>query len=91
MLEIGVWRGGSLQIWRRYLHPESVIAGIDIDPTARRFDDPSQRVQVRIGGQQDISFLQSVVSELGPFDVILNDGSHTAVGGDRPWWAPSAG
>jgi Methyltransferase domain len=76
MIEIGVWQGGSLQLWRRYLHPESVIVGIDIDPTARRFDDPSQRVHVRIGGQQDISFLQSVVSELGPFDVILDDGSH---------------
>ncbi len=76
MLEIGVARGGSLQMWRRYLHPESVIVGIDIEPHTRRFDEPSQRVHVRIGSQQDISFLQSVVSELGPFDVILDDGSH---------------
>jgi hypothetical protein len=38
---------------------------------------PSQRTHVRIGGQQDISFLQRVVSEFGPFDVILDDGSHT--------------
>ena len=76
MLEIGVARGGSLQMWRRYLHPESVIVGIDIDPDTRRFDDPSQRMHVRIGSQQDISFLSSVVSELGPFDVILDDGSH---------------
>jgi Methyltransferase domain len=76
MIEIGVGRGGSLQVWRRYLHPEAVIVGIDIDPTTRRFDNPSQRLHVRIGDQQDISFLQSVVSELGPFDVILDDGSH---------------
>jgi hypothetical protein len=76
MLEIGVAHGGSLQLWRRYLHPESVIVGIDIHPTTRRFDNPSRRVHVRIGAQQDISFLRSVVSELGPFDVILDDGSH---------------
>jgi hypothetical protein len=76
MLEIGVDRGGSMQMWRRYLHPESVIVGIDINPTARQFDEPSQRLHVRIGSQQDISFLQSVVTELGPFDVILDDGSH---------------
>jgi predicted O-methyltransferase YrrM len=76
MLEIGVARGGSLQLWRRYLHPESVIVGIDIDPAARRFEDPSRRLYVRIGGQQDVSFLHDVVSELGPFDVILDDGSH---------------
>jgi hypothetical protein len=76
MLEIGIGRGGSMQMWRRYLHPESVIVGIDIEPTVRRFDDPSRRLHVRIGSQQDISFLHSVVSELGPFDVILDDGSH---------------
>jgi Methyltransferase domain len=76
MLEIGVARGGSLQMWRRYLHPESTIVGIDIDPTTRQFDDPSRRLHVRIGSQTDISFLQRVVNELGPFDVILDDGSH---------------
>ncbi|OBI13360.1 SAM-dependent methyltransferase [Mycobacterium sp. E2497] len=78
MMEIGVFRGGSLQLWRRYLHPESVIVGVDIDPAARQFDDPPQRIHVRIGGQQDESFLRSVVSEFGPFDVILDDGSHMA-------------
>jgi hypothetical protein len=76
MLEIGVARGGSLQMWRRYLDPESTIVGIDIDPTTRQFDDPSRRLHVRIGSQTDISFLQGVVNELGPFDVILDDGSH---------------
>lgn len=78
MLEIGVFRGGSLQLWRRYLHPESVIVGIDIDSAAQRFDDPAGLVHVRIGPQQDSSFLQSVVSEFGPFDVVLDDGSHMA-------------
>lgn len=76
MLEIGVARGGSLQMWQRYLHPESVIVGIDIDPQTRRLDDPSRRIHVRVGHQEDISFLQSVVSDFGPFDVVLDDGSH---------------
>ncbi|OBG25068.1 hypothetical protein A5764_06560 [Mycobacterium sp. 852002-51057_SCH5723018] len=76
MLEIGVARGGSLQMWRRYLHPESTIVGVDIDPATRQFDDASGRTHVRIGSQTDISFLQGVVNELGPFDVILDDGSH---------------
>ncbi|KRD09597.1 hypothetical protein ASE48_06075 [Mycobacterium sp. Root265] len=78
MLEIGVARGGSLQMWRRYLHPDSVIVGIDIDPSTAQFDDPSTAQHVRIGGQQDISFLKSVNAEFGPFDVILDDGSHVA-------------
>jgi hypothetical protein len=76
MLEIGVARGGSLQMWRRYLHPESILVGVDIDPTTQKFDHPSARVHVRIGSQTDIAFLQGVVDEFGPFDVILDDGSH---------------
>jgi hypothetical protein len=76
MLEIGVFHGGSLQMWREYLHPQSVIVGIDIDPNCKQFDDPERNVHVRIGGQQDATFLQEVNSEFGPFDVILDDGSH---------------
>ncbi|MCV6969561.1 class I SAM-dependent methyltransferase [Mycobacterium bohemicum] len=76
MLEIGVARGGSLQMWRRYLHPESTIVGIDIDATTQEFDNPLNRVHVRLGSQTDIAFLQQVIDEFGPFDVILDDGSH---------------
>jgi hypothetical protein len=50
MLEIGVFHGGSLQMWRNYLHPESVIVGIDIDPATKQFDAPAQQIHVRIGG-----------------------------------------
>jgi hypothetical protein len=76
MLEIGVFRGGSLAMWRRYLHPESVIVGIDIDPETKQYDDSANGVHVRIGGQQDVDFLSSVADEFGPFDIILDDGSH---------------
>jgi hypothetical protein len=76
MLEIGVGRGGSMQMWRSYLHPESVIVGIDIYPKASQFDNPAQQIHVRIGAQQDTTFLQSLITEFGPFDVILDDGSH---------------
>src|ERR1700733_6163558 len=76
MLEIGVDRGGSLQMWHRYLTPESVIVGIDINRKASQFDNPPQHLYVRIGAQQDTAFLHSVLDEFGPFDVILDDGSH---------------
>jgi hypothetical protein len=76
MLEIGVCRGGSLAMWRRYLHPETVIVGIDIDPETKQYDDPANQVRVRIGGQQDVDFLRDIAEEFGPFDVILDDGSH---------------
>jgi hypothetical protein len=75
-LEIGVFRGGSLEMWRRYLATDSVIVGVDVDPACARFEDPSRNLYVRIGAQQDVGFLRSVVEEFGPFDVVLDDGSH---------------
>jgi hypothetical protein len=76
LLEIGVYHGGSLRMWRENLHPQTVIVGIDINPDCKQFDDPDNNVHVRIGGQQDPNFLQEVNAEFGPFDVILDDGSH---------------
>lgn len=75
-LEIGVYQGGSLAMWKKYFHPESVIVGIDIDPGCAKFDDASSNVHVRIGDQSDKQFLRKVIEEFGPFDVILDDGSH---------------
>lgn len=76
MLEIGVFHGGSLRMWREYLHPQSIVVGIDIDPDCKQFEDPENSIHVRIGGQQDATFLHEINSEFGPFDVILDDGSH---------------
>ncbi len=74
MLEIGVFRGGSLQLWRKYLGAGVKLYGIDIDPTCAALADPP--TQVRIGSQDDASFLRGVVSEMGGVDIVLDDGSH---------------
>lgn len=73
-LEIGVWRGGSLELWRNYFGSEAIIYGIDINPNCRDFVDAPNRV--RIGSQDDPDFLKSVVHEMGGLDVVLDDGSH---------------
>lgn len=73
-LEIGVFKGGSLEMWRRYFGQKATIFGIDIDPACAKYVDPPN--QVRIGSQADLPFLLSVVSEMGAPDVILDDGSH---------------
>lgn len=77
VLEIGVFKGNSLQLWRKYFHhPETVVVGIDIDPECARFDAPAEQRHVRIGSQADPEFLRRVVNEFGPFDLIIDDGSH---------------
>jgi len=76
MLEIGVYRGGSLRMWKKYFHPESTIVGIDIDKSCKAHESADQNVHVRIGSQADPAFLKKVTTEFGPFDIILDDGSH---------------
>lgn len=77
MYEIGVDKGGSLEMWKKYLGPHAVIVGLDIDPECKQYeDDINGQCRVRIGDQGDTVFLQSVVDEFGPPDVVLDDGSH---------------
>ncbi|MFP4239338.1 MAG: class I SAM-dependent methyltransferase [Rhodosalinus sp.] len=73
-LEIGVARGGSLGMWRRWLGKSAVIFGIDVRPHCARFDGDAGAV--RIGSQADPAFLDDVVDEMGGLDVVLDDGSH---------------
>ncbi len=76
MLEIGVFKGGSLEMWRKYFGPDATLCGIDIDPKCAELVDPPKIA--RIGSQDDPGFLAEVVREIGPPDVILDDGSHFA-------------
>ena len=73
LLEIGVGKGGSLQIWKKFLGPEAKIIGIDIDPELA-FLEP--QIQTFTGSQSDTSFLQSVIDRVGKIDVVIDDGSH---------------
>src|SRR5262245_26238722 len=75
MLEIGVYNGSSLRMWRKYLHPDSIIVGLDIDPGCKQHERPDANLHVRIGDQSQPS-VRRLVDELGPFDLILDDGSH---------------
>jgi len=77
ILEIGVDQGASLRLWRQYFdNPETLIVGIDIDATCARFDSARENVHVRIGSQDDAYFLDTVARDFGPFDIIIDDGSH---------------
>ena len=77
ILEIGVLRGASLRLWKTYFqHAETCVVGVDIDPECASYDAPTDGIHVRIGSQADGEFLTKVVDEFGPFDLIIDDGSH---------------
>jgi hypothetical protein len=77
LLEIGVFRGASLRMWKNYFsHPETQVVGIDINKECSAFDAPLEGRHIRIGSQTDATFLKTVLNEFGPFDLIVDDGSH---------------
>ena len=79
LLEIGVKTGSSLNMWSDYLNHIEIrykIVGIDIDPLALSVQNPSKNIFIEIGSQEDTVFLDGVVQKHGPFDIIVDDGSH---------------
>jgi cephalosporin hydroxylase len=73
-VEIGCGLGGSLQMWKRYFGPHARIIGIDVNPECKKFEE--DQIEVHIGQQQDLEFLQSLVDTVGTPDIVLDDGSH---------------
>ncbi|TFV87770.1 class I SAM-dependent methyltransferase [Blastococcus sp. CT_GayMR16] len=74
ILEIGIYRGGSLDMWQWYFGSQVTLVGVDIDEDARAASDP--RHVVEIGDQTDADFLRRVAGQHGPFDIIIDDGGH---------------
>lgn len=75
VLEIGVFHGGSLQMWKKYFGPGARIVGIDIDPRCRQFEE--EQISVMTGDQADRVFLAEVRRRLPQVDIVIDDGGHT--------------
>lgn len=73
-LEIGIFRGGSMRMWRDYFAPSSSLYFLDIDPNCQAL--ALEGTQIRIGDQADPAFLHQLAAEAGPFDLIIDDGGH---------------
>jgi hypothetical protein len=73
ILEIGVLNGKSLKTWKEYFYMSHIV-GIDIDPNCKQYEE--EKISIEIGSQYDNNFLREVSEKYGPFDMILDDGSH---------------
>jgi hypothetical protein len=74
MIEIGIFNGGSLQMWRDYLGPQATIVGVDVNPECTRFAEPG--IDIVIGDQADNAFLRSLADRYPDFAILLDDGGH---------------
>jgi hypothetical protein len=73
ILEIGILDGKSLLTWKEYFYRANIL-GIDINPDCKKYEEP--RISIEIGSQDDGKFLSRIWQQYGPFDMILDDGSH---------------
>lgn len=74
LVEIGVSKGGSLEMWQNYFGPNCTIIGVDIDPECKKFE--SNNIKIMIGSQDDINFLNKLKSEVPKIDILIDDGGH---------------
>ncbi len=79
LLEIGIGGydvpeagGASLHMWAAYF-PAGRIVGLDIAP--KMLDMPANVVMVH-GSQADEALLRRLSEDHGPFDIVIDDGSH---------------
>jgi hypothetical protein len=74
VVEIGVYSGGSLQMWRDWLGPAARIHGVDIADACRAY--AGGQVTITIGDQGDPGFWSAFVRAHPRIDVVIDDGSH---------------
>jgi hypothetical protein len=74
ILEIGIYSGGSLEMWRSYFGEKSHIYGVDIEQACKAYEN--DHTSVFIGDQADRSFWKSFRERIEGVDIIIDDGGH---------------
>ena len=76
IVEIGIYSGGSLEMWRDYFGANCRIIGVDIEPACKVYE--SNSVRVFIGDQADREFWKRLKQEVGTVDIVIDDGGHAS-------------
>jgi hypothetical protein len=76
VLEIGVFSGGSLLMWRDYFGPQSIIYGVDIEPACEAYE--TEWAKIFIGDQGNPAFWRHFKAEVPKLDIVIDDGSHVS-------------
>lgn len=74
ILEIGIDRGGSLELWHNFLENPNIF-GVDANSDVKniKFHFP---VNLELGDQADLSFWEKYIATKPEFDIIIDDGGH---------------
>lgn len=74
VVEVGVYSGGSLEMWRNYFGSRSTIHGVDIQDACRVYE--GEGIHIHIGDQASRGFWRRFKTEVPYIDVLIDDGGH---------------
>lgn len=75
VLEIGIYSGGSLEMWRSYFGDKAHVYGVDIEAACKKYEN--DHVSIFIGDQADRAFWNTFRESVEGIDVLIDDGGHT--------------
>ncbi|HLW53824.1 MAG TPA: class I SAM-dependent methyltransferase [Candidatus Angelobacter sp.] len=74
IVEIGVYSGGSLGMWKTYFGTGCQVYGIDINEACKAYE--SDKIKIFIGDQGDRGFWQNFRRAVPVIDILIDDGGH---------------
>jgi SAM-dependent methyltransferase len=74
IMEVGIYSGGSLTMWKDYFGAGCHVYGVDIEPACKAYE--GDRTKVFIGDQADRVFWREVKKAVPRVDILIDDGGH---------------
>ena len=74
IVEVGIYSGGSLEMWKNYFGPGCHVYGVDIQEACRLYEE--ERTKIFIGDQADREFWKRFRQQVPNVDILIDDGGH---------------
>lgn len=79
IMEIGIYSGGSLRMWRNYFGERAHIYGVDMAPETKVYENNSaygNPERIFVGDQSSPALWDRVKAETPKIDILIDDGGH---------------
>jgi hypothetical protein len=74
IVEVGIYSGGSLRMWKDYFGEQCKVYGVDIVNECKNYENDHTRIF--IGDQESRSFWKSFRDKVPCVDILVDDGGH---------------
>jgi hypothetical protein len=74
VVEIGIYSGGSLGMWKSYFGSECHVYGVDIEEACKQYED--EDTTIFIGDQGNPEFWTEFKKQAPRIDILIDDGGH---------------